>query len=165
MGVSAGAVLAAARAVLSRRPAMNVDALLNEKGRRVITMRPNSPLTTVIRRMKLEHIGAVILSDDGEAISGILSERDIVNGLAERGADLLDCKAADIMTHEVVTCTPQDNIKQVMIKMTTRRVRHVPVVQDGHLAGLISIGDVVKHRLQEAELETTVLRDAYLAAH
>src|SRR5215510_4930369 len=139
---------------------MNVDAILKEKGRRVITMRPNSPLTTVIRRMKLEHIGAVILSDDGETINGILSERDIVNGLAERGVDLLDCKAADIMT-----CAPTDNIKQIMVKMTNSRIRHVPVVHNNQLAGLISIGDVVKHRLEEAELETTVLRDAYLAAH
>jgi CBS domain-containing protein len=144
---------------------MNVDAILKEKGRRVITMRPNSPLTTVIRRMKLEHIGAVILSDDGETIDGILSERDIVNGLAERGLDLLDCKASDIMTREVITCAPGDNIKQIMVKMTNSRIRHVPVVHNNRLAGLISIGDVVKHRLEEAELETTVLRDAYLAAH
>lgn len=144
---------------------MNVDAILKEKGRRVITMRPNSPLATVIRRMKLEHIGAVILSDDGATIDGILSERDIVNGLAERGVDLLECKAADIMTREVITCAPGDNIKQVMVKMTVQRIRHVPVMQDNQLAGLISIGDVVKHRLQEAEMETTILRDAYLAAH
>ena len=144
---------------------MNVEAILKGKGRRVITMRPNSPLATVIRRMRLEHIGAVILSEDGEAIEGILSERDVVNGLVERGADLLDCKAADIMTREVITCAPSDNLKQVMLKMTNKRIRHVPVLQDGHLAGIISIGDVVKHRLEEAELESTVLRDAYLAAH
>lgn len=144
---------------------MNVEAILKEKGRRVITMRPNSPLTTVIRRMRLEHVGAIILSDDGESIAGILSERDVVNGLAERGAGLLDCKASDIMTHEVITCAPSDNLKQVMVKMTNSRIRHVPVIDDNQLAGIISIGDVVKHRLQEVELETTVLRDAYLAAH
>ena len=144
---------------------MNVDAILKKKGRRVITMRPDSPLTTVIRRMRLEHIGAIILSDDGESIAGILSERDVVNGLVERGAGLLDCKAADIMTHEVITCAPSDNLKQVMVKMTNSRIRHVPVIQDNQLAGIISIGDVVKHRLEEVEMETTVLREAYLAAH
>jgi CBS domain-containing protein len=128
-------------------------------------MRPDSPLTTVIRRMRLEHIGAVIISDDGESIAGILSERDVVNGLAERGAELLDCKAADIMTHEVITCAPSDNLKQVMVKMTHSRIRHVPVIEDNQLAGIISIGDVVKHRLEEVEMESTVLRDAYLAAH
>jgi len=144
---------------------MNVEAILKEKGRRVITMRPDSPLVTVIRRMKLERIGAVILSGDGESIEGILSERDVVNGLAERGAEILDSKAADIMTREVITCRPGDNLKQVMVKMTSKRIRHVPVMEDGRLAGLISIGDVVKHRLQEVELESTVLRDAYLAAH
>src|SRR5262245_44432332 len=144
---------------------MNVDAILKEKGRRVITMRPNSPLTTVIRRMKLEHIGAVMPSDDGETIDGILSDRDMVNGLAERGVHLLDCKAADIMTRDAIHCSPSDTTKPVMVKMTNSRIRHVPVVHNNRLAGLISIGDVVKHRLEEAELETTVLRDAYLAAH
>jgi CBS domain-containing protein len=144
---------------------MNVDAILDAKGRRVVTMRPSSSLTTVIHRLKQERIGAMVLSEDGETIAGILSERDIVSGLAERGRDLLDGKAADIMTREVITCGPGDSLKQVMAKMTHSRVRHVPVVQDGKLIGLISIGDVVKHRLQEAELETTVLREAYIAAH
>ena len=92
---------------------MNVDAILKKKGRRVITMRPDSPLTTVIRRMRLERIGAVILSDDGESIAGILSERDVVNGLVERGAGLLDCKAADIMTHEVITCAPSTTLTRM----------------------------------------------------
>ncbi|MNC96153.1 CBS domain protein [compost metagenome] len=69
------------------------------------------------------------------------------------------------MTHEVITCAPSDNLKQVMAKMTNSRIRHVPVIEDNQLAGIISIGDVVKHRLEEVEMETTVLRDAYLAAH
>jgi len=144
---------------------MNVDAILKKKGRRVITMRPDSPLTTVIRRMRLEHIGAIILSDDGESIAGILSERDVVNGLVERGADLLDCKAADIMTHEVITCAPSDNLKQVMVKMTNSRIRHVPVIEDNQLAGIISIGDVVKYRLDEAAQEVDTLREYVMTAH
>jgi CBS domain-containing protein len=144
---------------------MKVEDILKAKGHRVATMRPESAIDTVIHRMRLDRIGAVVISSDGSAIDGILSERDIVYGLVEHGVALLKMTAADVMTHEVITCRLQDSIKEVMAKMTHRRIRHVPVVERGELAGIVSIGDVVKHRLEEAELEATVLREAYIAAH
>ena len=144
---------------------MKVEDILKAKSHRVATMRPESAIDTVIHRMRLDRIGAIVISRDGSTIEGILSERDIVYGLVEHGAGLLKMTAADVMTHEVITCRLQDTIKDVMAKMTHRRIRHVPVVEHGELAGIVSIGDVVKHRLEEAELETTVLREAYIAAH
>jgi CBS domain-containing protein len=144
---------------------MKVEDILNAKGRRVATLRPEAAIDTVIRRLRLDRIGAVVISSDGSTIDGILSERDIVYGLVEHGAGLLSMTAADVMTHEVITCRPQDSIKDVMLKMTHRRIRHVPVLERGELAGIVSIGDMVKHRLEEVELEATVLREAYIAAH
>jgi CBS domain-containing protein len=144
---------------------MNVEAILKAERPRVATMRPESAIDTVIHRMRLDRIGAIVISSDGSTIEGILSERDIVYGLVEHGAGLLKMTAADVMTHEVITCRLQDTIKDVMSKMTHRRIRHVPVLENGELAGIVSIGDVVKHRLEEAELESTVLREAYIAAH
>jgi len=144
---------------------MKVEDILKAKSHRVATMRPETAIDTVIHRMRLDRIGAIVISRDGSTIEGILSERDIVYGLVEHGAGLLKMTAADVMTHEVITCRLQDTIKDVMSKMTHRRIRHVPVLEHGELAGIVSIGDVVKHRLEEAELESTVLREAYIAAH
>ena len=126
-------------------------------------MRPDSSITAVIQRMKLERIGAIVISADGERIDGIVSERDIVYGLADQHGDFLALKVSDVMTREVITCTPEDQIKQVMARMTHSRIRHVPVLDGGRLRGIVSIGDVVKNRLEEVELEATVLRDAYIA--
>lgn len=144
---------------------MKVQDILKAKGHKVATMRPETSIETVIHRLRLEHIGAVVISSDGSTIEGILSERDVVYGLVEHGAGLLKMTAAEIMTREVTTCAPPDGIRDVMLKMTHRRIRHVPVLDNGELAGIVSIGDVVKHRLEEAELEATVLREAYIAAH
>ena len=144
---------------------MKVQDILSEKGTRVATMRPEASIDTVVHRLRLDRIGAVVISTDGRTIEGILTERDIVYGLVEHGAALLEKSAADLMMHEVVTCRAQDAIKDVMAKMTHSRVRHVPVLENGRLAGIVSIGDIVKHRLSEAELEATVLREAYIATH
>lgn len=144
---------------------MKVQDILNAKGRRVATMRPESTIETVIHRLRLERIGAIIISTDGSTIEGMLSERDIVHGLVEHGAGLLKMTAGDVMTHEVATCAAQDGIREVMAKMTHRRVRHVPVLEGHELIGIVSIGDIVKHRLDEVEMEATVLREAYIATH
>jgi CBS domain-containing protein len=146
---------------------MQVRQILAAKGRRVVTIRPDATVSTVIHRLALERIGALIVSRDGVRLEGIVSERDIVQGLAERGADLLGAgvPVSEIMTHHVITCTPDDSVKTVMQQMTQRRIRHLPIVDDGRLAGMISIGDVVKNRMEEVELESSVLRDAYIAAH
>jgi CBS domain-containing protein len=144
---------------------MKVQDILSEKGNRVATMRPDASVDTVVHRLRLDRIGAVVISNDGRTIEGLLSERDIVYGLVEHGAALLQKTAADIMVREVVTCRVQDALKDVMAKMTHSRVRHVPVLENGKLAGIVSIGDIVKHRLNDAELEAAVLREAYIATH
>ena len=146
---------------------MQVREILAAKGQRVVTIRPDATIATAVHRLALERVGALVVSEDGVTIAGIISERDIVRGLAEEGAAImgLDRKVADLMTTTVTTCGPEDKVKNLMAEMTRRRIRHLPVVDDGRLAGIVSIGDVVKSRLEEMELETLVLRDAYIAAH
>lgn len=143
---------------------MTVAAILKSKGDRVATTRPDATIETVVHRLKLEGIGALVVSEDGRRVAGIISERDIVRGLAEHGEALLAMKASELMTTGVVTCEPDTTVNQVMARMTRQRIRHVPVMVDGHLGGIVSIGDVVKHRLDEMETEVRVLRD-YITAH
>jgi CBS domain-containing protein len=135
------------------------------KGNAVATIRPETAISTVVRRLKLEGIGALVVSEDSVQVVGIISERDIVRGLAEEGADLMEKRVLDLMTSPVKTCTLDANIKDIMAVMTRSRIRHLPVVEEGRLVGIISIGDVVKNRLEEVELEADVLRDAYIASH
>jgi CBS domain-containing protein len=146
---------------------MKVREILEHKGRRVVTIRPDATVSTAVHRLALERIGALVVSEDGGSIAGILSERDIVRALVEDGGAIMgpDRRVADLMTTGVRTCGPDDSVKGVMADMTRHRFRHMPVVEDGRLAGLVSIGDVVKSRLEEMELETVVLREAYIAAH
>ena len=144
---------------------MKVAEILKSKGAKVVTMRPGSTIDTVVHRMRLERIGAVIISPDGNSIVGVVSERDILRALAEHGTGLLGLKAEDLMTREVVTCSREDTLQGVMHKMTQHRIRHLPVVEQGRLVGIVSIGDAVKSRLEEVELEANVLRDSYLATH
>lgn len=146
---------------------MKVRGILDAKGRDVVTIRPDATIATAVHRLALERVGALVVSEDGIRIAGILSERDIVGALAGEGADLLSTgrRVADLMTRHVVTCGPDDTVKQLMAEMTRRRIRHLPVVEGGRIAGIVSIGDVVKSRLEEVEMEATVLRDAYIAAH
>ncbi len=144
---------------------MKVSDLLGSKGNAVATIRPEAKISTVVRRLKLEGIGAMVVSEDSVQVVGIISERDIVRGLVEDGADLLEKRVLDLMTSPVKTCTLDANIKEIMAVMTRSRVRHLPVVEDSRLVGIVSIGDVVKNRLEEVELEADVLRDAYIASH
>ena len=144
---------------------MKVSDILGSKGNAVTTIRPEAKISTVVRRLKLEGIGAMVVSEDSVQVVGIISERDIVRGLAEDGADLLEKRVLDLMTSPVKTCTLDANIKEIMAVMTRSRIRHLPVVEDSRLVGIISIGDVVKNRLEEVELEADVLRDAYIASH
>ena len=142
---------------------MKVQAMLDAKGSKVATTRPYATIATVIRMLKLERIGALVVSDDGETLGGIISERDIVRGLVEHGHELLEMQVSELMTRAVKTCTPESHIKDVMAEMTRSRVRHLPVLDGGKLCGIISIGDVVKNRLDELETETNVLRDSIVA--
>lgn len=145
---------------------MRVSDILASKGRRVVTVRSDVSVATALHKLVLERIGALVVSDDGEHVDGILSERDIVRALATEGEELLrpDRRVADIMTHSVRVCTADDSVRHVMDVMTRFRVRHLPVVEGGRLVGIVSIGDVVKMRLDELELETSVLRDAWIAS-
>lgn len=142
---------------------MNVQAILDKKGSNVLTTDPDASVPIAVGRMRLENIAALVVVK-GERIVGIVSERDIVSGLMHFGADLMKRHVYEIMT-QPTTCTPDDDIRHVMARMTLNRTRHLPVVEQGHLVGIVSIGDVVKHRVDEVELEMAVLRDAYLAHH
>jgi CBS domain-containing protein len=133
--------------------------MLAHKGSKVVTARPDATIATIIRILKLEKIGAIVVSKDGSRVDGIVSERDVVRGLVEHGGDLLDMPASAIMTHDVRTCGPGADLKEVMGEMTSSRIRHLPVVDQGKLVGIVSIGDVVKNRLEDLETETNVLRD------
>jgi len=123
---------------------MQVADILNDKGNEVVTTQPQEAVGDVSRRMQLENIGAVPVRDRDGAIVGIISERDIVHGIAEKGQSALDLSVSDLMSTPVVFCTTSTDIEELMEKMITGRIRHLPVVDDGDLVGIVSIGDVVK---------------------
>ena len=141
---------------------MNVDGILRAKGANVVTIRPDASVGQLVDGLREERIGAMVVSEDGRTVLGIVSERDVVRGLADRGPRILEAPVAELMTRQVFSCTPQDSVKHVMAEMTKRRIRHLPVIADGALSGIVSIGDVVKNRLEEMETETNVLREAYI---
>ena len=138
---------------------MLIAQILAGKGSNVISTRPEATIAEVAGLLKQKRIGAVVVTDADGRLCGIISERDLARGLADHGAGLLRMKVAELMTAEVVTCSPEDGLETLMQTMTERRFRHLPVVRDGELIGIISIGDVVKHRLQELEVETHMLKD------
>jgi CBS domain-containing protein len=142
---------------------MKVQTILSAKGGRVETIGPDRQIALAALKLRDARIGALVVSTHGREVKGIISERDIVRGIAERGAAALDLAVRNLMTPKVITCSPDDSVTHLMELMTSRRIRHVPVVTaDGELCGIVSIGDVVKNRLEELELEATVLRDAYI---
>ncbi len=144
---------------------MHVSDILKTKGNKVLTVRPDLSIEHLAQRLKAERIGAVIVSADGASIDGIISERDLVGGLAEYGPGVTAKTVADLMTRAVVTCAPGDTISHVSDVMTKRRIRHLPVTDGSKLVGVVSIGDVVRHRLDELQLETNVLRDYAVSRH
>ncbi|MEZ5183778.1 MAG: CBS domain-containing protein [Acidimicrobiales bacterium] len=141
---------------------MQVSVLLQAKGSEVVTVAPQRTVAEVLSVLERHRIGAVVVTDDGRSIDGVLSERDIVRALAREGADALEQPAAALMTAEVVTCEPDTTVERLMSVMTERRIRHVPVLVRGELAGVVSIGDVVKHRVATLEHETQAMQD-YIA--
>ncbi len=144
---------------------MRVEQILANKGTHVEVVRPDAKVLMAVHRMRMQNVGALVVTRDEVRVEGVLCERDIVRGLARHGADLLDMSVVAVMSRNVPVCAPGDSLPTVMAQMTRTRNRHVPVVEDGQLCGIVSVGDVVKHRLEEMELETNVLRDAYLATH
>jgi len=145
---------------------MTVAAILKAKGSHVETTRPETTLDTVAWQLKSKNIGAVVVvGEDSTRILGMISEREIVRQLIEHGAQLLALPVAKVMTTPVLTCVPEDRVTGIMARMTRHRVRHLPVIDGGRLAGIISIGDVVKYRLDELELEANILRETLMVSH
>lgn len=143
---------------------MTVERILRVKGRSVVTVPPDAALRQVVALLRDLRIGAVVVSGDGSRIEGIVSERDVVHRLAEKGADILEGRVADIMVRAVITCREHDTLDEIMQTMTRGRFRHVPVADEaGRLAGMISIGDVVKARLEDIQTEAESMRE-YIAA-
>jgi CBS domain-containing protein len=144
---------------------MRVEAILRSKGSDVETIRPDASLTMAAQRMAALRIGCLVVTDVTSPVLGLLTERDVVRAFARHGATAATLVVREVMSTGVPTCHGEDDLSSLMRTMTVRRYRHVPVVQDAKLAGIVSIGDVVKQRLEDLELETNVLRDAYRATH
>lgn len=141
---------------------MRVAGILEKKGDHSETIGPDAPVVTAIHKLASLRIGALMVTADGETVVGVLSERDVVVGLNRHGTRLLDMSVAEVMSKAFRTCELSDTVTGVMTLMTRTRNRHLPVVEEGRLCGVVSVGDVVKSRLDEMDLESRVLRDAYL---
>lgn len=145
---------------------MRVSEILRSKGNNVITTTSRAMVNTTLHRLRIENVGALVVSDDRRHPDGIISERDIVRALSEHGCEVLHKEVRDVMTRHIETCKPDSKLTDVMATMTRRRFRHMPVISDtGELVGIVSIGDIVKHRLEELEMETQVLRDRVIGSH
>lgn len=141
---------------------MNVESILSHKGRDVATLSPDNTLYDLVEQLSTRRIGAMVVTDPtGGTIKGIISERDVVHAVARHGPDALEMRVGDVMTREVLTCQPGDQITDIMGLMTGRRFRHVPVVENGRLIGIVSIGDVVKYRLGELDQEVGMWRELF----
>ena len=138
---------------------MNVATILKQKGRAVTTASPTVTLLDVANKLAAKRIGAIVVVGARGDVAGIISERDIVRALADAGPECLSRPVSETMTRQVVTCQETDTLEELMAMMTARRFRHLPVVTDGSLVGIISIGDVVKHHVAEVEMEATAMRD------
>ncbi len=136
----------------------NVAAVLGRKGIQVVTVAPHDSIATLVRVLSRNRIGAAPVVDRAGRLVGIISERDVIHGLAQFGEAAIALPVERLMTEEVRTCTPEDAIVELMETMTLRRIRHLPVLRAGELAGIVSIGDVVKQRLGEAQSELDELR-------
>ena len=138
---------------------MNVQTILAAKGGDIVTIEPNADLAAAAKLLATHRIGVVVICGAGGRLSGILSERDIVRAVAEQGAGALTLPVAQVMTRTVATCHEDDTVAYLMERMTAGKFRHMPVLREGKLIGLVSIGDVVKQRVEAIERETEALRD------
>ncbi|KRE60046.1 CBS domain-containing protein [Nostocoides sp. Soil756] len=138
---------------------MRIADVVKRKGVAVVTVRSDATVRELLALLAEHRIGAVVVSDDGAGVHGIVSERDVVRHLHTDGADLLDAPVQRIMTAEVHTCTPEDSLEDMAALMTDRRIRHVPVLVDGALGAIVSIGDIVKFRIDTLQAERDQLRD------
>jgi CBS domain-containing protein len=143
---------------------MTVKAIVSGKSPDVITIEPTASIDAAVKILAEHRIGAVIVTGPDQHVAGILSERDIVRSLAERGPSVLAEQVGQVMTRKVVTCSESETVANIMERMTAGKFRHVPVVERGRLIGVVSIGDVVKYRLGEIERESSALREYILTA-
>lgn len=143
---------------------MKAEHILRRKGRRTITIDPDAPLKEASDTLSEYNIGALIVTDEDSQIVGVLSERDIVHQISERGPVALRLPVEKAIEDEPATCTPDDNVKDLMEFVTRERVRHLPVLNDGELDGVISVGDLLKSRMEEMETEKKVLRDRLMGS-
>jgi CBS domain-containing protein len=141
---------------------MHVRAILDQKGRKVLTIRPDATLHDAARSLHDNKIGALVVLGVNEHIKGILSERDIINAVARYGSSALDKNVSQVMTSNVHRCTEDSTVDELMSLMSEKRCRHIPVEMNGKLAGMVSIGDVVKSRIREIEFEAEEIK-AYIA--
>jgi CBS domain-containing protein len=141
---------------------MRVADLLRAKGSEVATVPPKVSVTGLLDDLARHNVGALVVVDERGELVGIVSERDVVRVLNERGAELLTAPVSDIMTTQVVTCAPSEGVDNLAEIMTARRIRHMPVVEDGRLVGIVSIGDVVKSRIEQLESDREQL-ESYIA--
>lgn len=137
---------------------MNIAQILKAKGRAVATARPDTTLTEVSEKLAQKKIGAIVVVGDSGKVVGIISERDVIRAISEQGASVLTKPVSDFMTRSVVSCNELTTLDEMMALMTSHRFRHMPVMEDGALVGIVSIGDIVKHHLAEIELEVTAMR-------
>lgn len=144
--------------------ATEVRAILAEKGDAVHTIGRTESVIRAADRMKRLKVAALVVAS-GDKVVGMITERDVMLAVADRPETLTSLSVGDVMDRSPETCSPDDPILQVMERMTRLRRRHVPVLEDGRLAGIVSVGDMVKYRLDQMELETRVMRDIYLAGH
>jgi CBS domain-containing protein len=142
---------------------MFVSDILTQKGGLVFTVSPGTTVAQIAQQLSTRRIGSVLVMGDHDEVAGVVSERDLVRAISLHGVAALDLEARHVMTRDVVTCDPDDSIDQIMETMTRGRFRHVPVVRHGELLGVVSIGDVVKARLEEARHEAEALK-AYIVA-
>jgi CBS domain-containing protein len=143
---------------------MTIESILKRKGTDVTTIAPEASIKRAADWLSAKNIGALVVVTSENAVLGLISEREIVHAFSRYGETAASMPVKEIMRHGVTTVSPDESVNRVMNLMTHQRVRHMPVLRGGKLAGIVSIGDVVKHRLEDLELETNVLRDVYNAA-
>jgi CBS domain-containing protein len=143
---------------------MSIQAILYQKGSHVVTIAPGASIKSAAEKLRDQNIAALVVQSGG-AVLGLISEREIVHALAGSGERTCALPVGQVMTRDVVTVAPEDSLKRAMALMTRHRTRHLLVLKDGEACGIVSIGDVIKHRLDDLELKTIVRRDVYATAH
>ena len=136
---------------------MNIEEILTAKGKAAVTVKPSVTVAALAVLLREKHVGAAVVSEDGEKVNGVITERDIAHGLATHGAELHAVPVSALMTENVVTCSPSEPVARVASTMLSRRIRHMPVVNEGRLLGMLSIRDILKERVDELQQNAAML--------